>query len=128
MFLVKEESKTVMAENNFPSAAKAIKVLGERWQKMSDTEKSKYVKMSEEDRIRHETQMKEYLTKGTFTLEDGTDSSTLKPKKKLVGKKRPKAEKSQAEGSQDELERDIAEQVKKRQRKNWVTTHISFNQ
>ena len=49
MFLVKEESKAVMAEHKLPTAAGALKILGEKWQKMSDASKQKYVKMSEDD-------------------------------------------------------------------------------
>ena len=45
MFLVKEESKAVMAEHKCPTAAGALKILGERWRNMTDAEKQKYIKM-----------------------------------------------------------------------------------
>ena len=53
MFLVKTESKAVMAECKCPTAAGAIKILGERWKVMPDAEKQKYIKMSEDDQKRH---------------------------------------------------------------------------
>lgn len=43
MFFVKTKSKIVMEENQCKSAAGAIKILGERWKTMTETDKAPYV-------------------------------------------------------------------------------------
>jgi hypothetical protein len=39
MFLVKDKAKETMAEHNLPTAAGALKVLGELWKNMPDSQK-----------------------------------------------------------------------------------------
>jgi len=47
---------------------------------MSAEEKQPYDDKNKEDLERHKQQMAEMAEKGSFTLEDGTNSSTLTPK------------------------------------------------
>jgi hypothetical protein len=42
-----------MVEHKCPTAAGALKILGEKWRNMPDAEKQKYVKMAEDDQKRH---------------------------------------------------------------------------
>lgn len=83
MFFMKERAPAVMKENGFKSCAEAAKLLGQVWAKMSDEEKKPYQDMNLQDIKRQKTQLQELAEKGSFTLEDGTNSSTLtaKPKK-----------------------------------------------
>ena len=75
MFFVKAESQKVMKENDFKSAAPAVKLLGQKWQSMSETDKKPYLDLRDEDVLRHQKQMKEFVETGSFTMEDGTKSS-----------------------------------------------------
>ena len=64
----------------------AAKLLGEKWQKMSDDQKQPYTKMSTADGLRHDKHVEELKEKGYFTLEDGSKSTD--PKKSKIVKKR----------------------------------------
>lgn len=101
MFLVKTMSKQVMAENKeeCKSAAGAIKILGERWRNMTAEEKAPYVKMSEDDKLRHDKQLLDFNKQGWFTLADGSKSSDQTNVK--LGK-RARKDSSQSDDVKDE--------------------------
>ena len=48
------------------------------WAVMSDSDKQPYVDMVAQDRLRYKDQRRELLTKGYFTLEDGSKSTDSK--------------------------------------------------
>jgi hypothetical protein len=99
--LVKEKAKETMTEHKCPTAAGALKILGEVWRNMPDSQKQKYVKLSEADKVRQQNQMKELDDNGYFTLDDGTLSSSLKPKvKRILGKRSAPGAASQVLASQ----------------------------
>jgi 2-keto-4-pentenoate hydratase len=79
--------------------------------------------MSLQDAVRNQKQVKELQEKGYFTLEDGTLSSSIKPKvKKILGKRTQGAKIAAVqEEEESESEVEVLEAVaapKKRQRKN----------
>ena len=51
---------------------------------MNESEKKPYDDLNKKDIERNKAQLAEMAEKGSFTLEDGTDSSTLAPKHKKV--------------------------------------------
>lgn len=51
---------------------------------MNDEQKQPYADMREKDLERYQKQMKEFGETGTFTLEDGSSSTTLTPKLKKI--------------------------------------------
>ena len=59
-----------MKENDFKSAAPAVKLLGERWQKMTESEKKPFLDLRDKDLERHRKQMKEFTESGFFTQEN----------------------------------------------------------
>lgn len=87
MFFVKTLSKQVVNENK-GTAAGALKILGERWRTINNEEKAIYIKMSEDDKKRHDQQLEQFKEHGYFILEDGTKSTDEVNIIKL--KKRPK--------------------------------------
>lgn len=58
------------------------KKVGENWSKMTMKEKVKYNEMADEDKVRHQKQMEELMSKGFFVNEEGVKSTDLKVKKK----------------------------------------------
>lgn len=83
LFYVKENTSDTMKENKCASASGAVKILSEQWRKLTKEEKQPYIDKSVKDQERHKKQMEEFKKTGQFTLEDGTSSQSLKPKKKL---------------------------------------------
>jgi len=58
------------------------KVVGESWAKLNEEQKAEYVKRSEDDKKRHEKELKQLEKKGFFKDKDGKDSRDLyKPEK-----------------------------------------------
>lgn len=87
MFYVKAMSPTLMKENpDCKSAADVTKILGKKWGEMDDAAKKPYTDLNQKDKERHERQVKEFEKTGKWTLEDGSSSDTLGPKKQKIKK------------------------------------------
>ncbi len=52
-----------------------FKMAGAKWATMTDTEKAKYNKLSQQDKLRYQAQLDEREKKGYFMLENGTKST-----------------------------------------------------
>ena len=90
---------------------------------MSDKLKKPYLDLSIKDQTRHLNQVEDLRKLGYFTLEDGTKSSSLKPKIKKVLQKRVRvSSKVAAEelggDSGSEIEVEAVKPMKKRVKKN----------
>ena len=119
MCFMQENAKKTMEELKTTKCSDAAKLLGERWQKMSDQEKKPYVEMVKADVARYEKQMKEFKELGYFTLEDGSKSTD--PKKPPLKRTHGEANQSQdshAEGGQVDSELGLLMPNSKKQRVN----------
>ena len=129
-YWIKVKAKECMEKNKIPMT-QASSMLSKQWNEMSEKQKQPYVDMSIQDQTRHQKQVDDLEKLGYFTLEDGTKSSSLKPKIKKIGQKRARKssqvseadqEEPQNEGgevdSESESEIEAIKPNKKRQRKN----------
>lgn len=57
-----------------------MKHAGQKWASMSEKERQPFVNLSNEDKQRRESQLKEMKEKGFFVMEDGSKSSEHKAK------------------------------------------------
>jgi hypothetical protein len=57
----------------------AVKI-SELWKTLSDAEKTKYFKLSADDKLRYQNEMQQLLTQGYFVNEDGIKSTDQKKK------------------------------------------------
>ena len=90
---------------------------------MSDKLKKPYLDLSFKDQSRHQKQVADLQTLGYFTLEDGTKSSSLKPKIKKILQKRVRVSSQVAaeelgDDSGSEIEVEAVKPLKKRVKKN----------
>lgn len=58
------------------------KLMGQKWNKMSEKQKSPYYLQAENDQVRYQKEMNELMTKGFFINQDGVKSTDLVNKKK----------------------------------------------
>ena len=105
-----------------------IKVVSESWGKLNEEQKAEYVKRSEDDKKRHEKELKQIEKKGFFKDKDGKDSRDLykpaKDKKSAEGKagsqksKSPekKAADKEKEKAKKERERERAKKLKEKEK------------
>ena len=87
-FYVKAHAKSCMEKNNNCAMTQAASILSKEWNSLSDAKKKPYLDLSAKDLQRHQKQVADLEKLGFFTLEDGTKSTSLKPKMKKVLKKR----------------------------------------
>lgn len=71
-----------MTELKTSKCSEAAKLLGEKWQKLSDSDKKIYFDMAKTDGLRHDKQVKELKELGYFFHEDGSKSTDQKKSKK----------------------------------------------
>ena len=129
-YYIKTNAKECMEKNKI-SMTEASSLLSKQWNEMSDKLKQPYLDLSFKDQSRHQKQVADFKNLGYFTLEDGTKSSSLKPKIKKIGQKRARKssqvseadqEEPQNEGgevdSESESEIEAIKPNKKKQRKN----------
>lgn len=57
----------------------AVKI-SQLWKTLSDAEKTKYFKLSTDDKLRYQNEMQQLLTQGYFVNEDGIKSTDQKKK------------------------------------------------
>lgn len=88
MQFVKANMKKMIAEEKLEGgAAAATKLLGARWKEMTDGDKKPYQELFEKDKVRYQSQMKEFRETGHWTMEDGTNSKDCKNTKLQRGKR-----------------------------------------
>ena len=121
-YWIKVNAKECMEKNKIPMT-QASSMLSKQWNEMSEKQKQPYVDMSIQDQTRHQKQVDDLEKLGYFTLEDGTKSSSLKPKIKKVLQKRVRVSSQVAAeelggDSGSEIEVEAVKPMKKRVKKN----------
>ena len=121
-YYIKTNAKVCMEKNKI-SMTEASSLLSKQWNEMSDKLKQPYLDLSFKDQTRHQKQVADFKNLGYFTLEDGTKSSSIKPKIKKVLQKRVRvSSKVAAEelggDSGSEIEVEAVKPMKKRVKKN----------
>ena len=121
-YYIKTNAKECMEKNKI-SMTEASSLLSKQWNEMSDKLKQPYLDLSFKDQSRHQKQVADFKNLGYFTLEDGTKSSSLKPKIKKVLQKRVRVSSQVAAeelggDSGSEIEVEAVKPMKKRVKKN----------
>jgi len=76
--------KSTKEKNPSLTITEITKQTGEKWNKMTEKEKQPFVKLHEQDVIRHEKEMNEFKKLGYFTNSDGVKSTFLTKKGKAM--------------------------------------------
>ena len=85
MFFCTEQSKIIRDQDpNMQGCKEISKIVGEKWAKLTDEEKTPYVKKRDEAQVRYETEMKQLKELGYFINSNGVKSTDLTPKKKKI--------------------------------------------
>lgn len=75
MCFLKANHDRIKEQNPNMKQAAVVALIGKEWREMTDEQKQPYILQSEKDKIRHQNQMAEFVSKGYFTLEDGSKST-----------------------------------------------------
>ena len=87
-FFLAENREKFKKENPDLEAKNITKMLGSKWNKLSDSEKSPYDALAEKDRERYNRQMNEYEAYGKFYDDNGKQVKILKKRKRSMSAKK----------------------------------------
>lgn len=85
-FFNKTVQKEIHAANPEMKMVDIAKQVALKWNSLDDTQKQPYLKMQENDVIRHKRELKDLVENGYFINSDGVKSTDLKKKKKRESK------------------------------------------
>lgn len=72
---------SIRAKNPEAKISEISKQIGEQWNQLEDSEKTKWVNLSIKDKARHDKELNQLQTKGFFVNSDGVKSTDIVQKK-----------------------------------------------
>lgn len=82
LFYSNSIQKSLREKNPSLGITEISKLAGQKWNKLSEKQKSPFYLQSEQDNQRYQNEMNELMTKGFFVNQEGTKSTDLVNKKK----------------------------------------------